>query len=153
MGYSYSQDDGPVMCFNGAKSWQTGWYNPKSAVVTPSTGGCFEGNLYGIADFGNAASSCARPDQRLDCIKPRLLRRIQPPNWNQFANPGGLEPSHGHPTGRRGHSLCRVGIDGQARCRWNLECKCQWQDNESHRSEHQRIKLSWLCSGAHLRGR
>ena len=57
MGYSYSQDDGPVMCFNGAKSWQTGWYNPKRAIVTPSTGGCFEGNLYGIADFGNAASS------------------------------------------------------------------------------------------------
>lgn len=97
--------------------------------------------------------NCARPDQRLDCIKPRLLRRIQPPNWKQFANPGGLEPSHGHPTGRRGHILCRVGIDGQARCRWNLECKCQWQDHDSHRPEHQRIKLSRLCSSAHLRGR
>lgn len=22
LGYSYSQDDGPLMCFNGAKSWQ-----------------------------------------------------------------------------------------------------------------------------------
>ena len=57
MGYSYSQDDGPVMCFNGAKSWQAGWYTSKSTVVNPSTGGCFEGNLFGIADFGNAASS------------------------------------------------------------------------------------------------
>ena len=57
MGVSYIQDDGPIMCFNGAKSWQTGWYASKSTVVNPSTGGCFEGNLFGIADFGNAASS------------------------------------------------------------------------------------------------
>ena len=57
MGFGYIQDDGPIMCFNGAKSWQTGWYAPKSTVVNPSTGGCFEGNLFGIADFGNAASS------------------------------------------------------------------------------------------------
>ena len=57
MGFGYTQDDGPIMCFNGAKSWQTGWYASKSTVVNPSTGGCFEGNLFGIADFGNAASS------------------------------------------------------------------------------------------------
>lgn len=57
MGFGYIQDDGPIMCFNGAKSWQTGWYASKSTVVNPSTGGCFEGNLFGIADFGNAASS------------------------------------------------------------------------------------------------
>ena len=57
MGYSYGQDDGPVMCFNAAKSWQTQWYASKSIVVDPSAGGCFVGNLYGIADYGNAASS------------------------------------------------------------------------------------------------
>jgi hypothetical protein len=27
MGYSYKIDDGPRMCFNGAKSYATGWYN------------------------------------------------------------------------------------------------------------------------------
>jgi hypothetical protein len=57
MGYSYSQDDGPVMCFNPAKSWQTQWYASKSTVVDPSAGNCFEGKVYGIADYSNAASS------------------------------------------------------------------------------------------------
>ena len=57
MGYSYGQDDGPVMCFNAAKSWQTRWYASKSTVVDPSAGNCFENKVYGIADYGNAASS------------------------------------------------------------------------------------------------
>ena len=57
MGYSYSQDDGPLMCFNPAKSWQTQWYASKSTVVDPSAGNCFEGKVYGIADYSNAASS------------------------------------------------------------------------------------------------
>jgi hypothetical protein len=57
MGYSYGQDDGPVMCFNAAKSWQTQWYASKSIVVDPSAGNCFENKVYGIADYGNAASS------------------------------------------------------------------------------------------------
>jgi hypothetical protein len=45
------------MCFNGIQSWQTGWYASKSVVVNPSTGGCFEGNLFGISDFGSTALS------------------------------------------------------------------------------------------------
>ena len=43
------------MCFNSAKSWQTGWYTEKSRIV--QTGDCFEENLYGIADYNNTASS------------------------------------------------------------------------------------------------
>jgi len=57
MGYSYGYDDSPVMCFNAAKSWQSKWYSSKSIVVDPSAGGCLEENLYGISDYGNAASS------------------------------------------------------------------------------------------------
>ncbi len=57
MGYSYSSDDGPIMCFNPAKSWQTQWYASKSTIVDPSAGNCFEGKIYGIADYSNAASS------------------------------------------------------------------------------------------------
>jgi hypothetical protein len=61
MGYSYGQDDGPTMCFNAAKSWQTQWYVSKSTTVDPSASSsaqnCFEGKLYGIADFSNAAST------------------------------------------------------------------------------------------------
>jgi hypothetical protein len=57
MGYGYGADDWPRMCFNGAKSWQTQWYSTKTRVVEPSAGGCFHGNIYGVADFSNAASS------------------------------------------------------------------------------------------------
>lgn len=54
MGFSYGVLNGPVMCFNAAKSWQTGWYTDKHEVVSPSIEGCWEGNLYGIADYGNS---------------------------------------------------------------------------------------------------
>ena len=54
MGYSYGYDDAPIMCFNGAKSWQTGWYTSKSKVITP--GELFNEKLYGIVDSNNTAS-------------------------------------------------------------------------------------------------
>ncbi len=59
MGYSYGVDDSPQMCFNAAKSWQSQWYTSKSIIVDPSAdvGYCFEGRLYGIADYSNPASS------------------------------------------------------------------------------------------------
>lgn len=57
MGYSYGVDDGPVKCFNAAKSWQSQWYSSKSRIVDPSAGNCFDGKVYGIADYTNAASS------------------------------------------------------------------------------------------------
>jgi len=58
MGYSYSQDDGPVMCFNAAKNYQLGWYSDKMKVVTPgaATNNCFAGDLYGTAFYGNAVA-------------------------------------------------------------------------------------------------
>lgn len=53
MGYSYSSDDGPIMCFNAAKSYQTGWYQTK--VVSPTSGNCggFDGKVYGLSDYEN----------------------------------------------------------------------------------------------------
>ena len=35
MGYSYNQDEGPVMCFNGVKSWQLDWYPNGRETITP----------------------------------------------------------------------------------------------------------------------
>lgn len=58
MGYSYSNDDGPIMCFNSAKSYQSGWYPTKA--VTPIFADCggFNGKLYGLADFdGNVSGN------------------------------------------------------------------------------------------------
>ena len=54
MGYSCSSDNGPIMCFNAAKSWQMNWCAFKSIVVEPATNNgteCFEQDLYGIFDF------------------------------------------------------------------------------------------------------
>eukprot|EP00816_Leptocylindrus_hargravesii_P009684 CAMPEP_0196803776 /NCGR_PEP_ID=MMETSP1362-20130617/3256_1 /TAXON_ID=163516 /ORGANISM="Leptocylindrus danicus, Strain CCMP1856" /LENGTH=651 /DNA_ID=CAMNT_0042175603 /DNA_START=64 /DNA_END=2019 /DNA_ORIENTATION=+ len=48
MGYSYSSDDAPLMCFNAPKNWQLGWYSDGQKVVT--TG--WSGKIYGIADYG-----------------------------------------------------------------------------------------------------
>ena len=46
MGYSYSEYNGPLMCFNGAKSWQLGWYKDKH-VVFNVVDGSWSGKLVG----------------------------------------------------------------------------------------------------------
>mmetsp|Transcript_12511 Transcript_12511/g.25504 ORF Transcript_12511/g.25504 Transcript_12511/m.25504 type:complete len:841 (+) Transcript_12511:202-2724(+) len=52
MGFSYPNDDVPLMCYNAAKSWQTGWYDDKSIVVrVDDPPSCFNGTLHGIADY------------------------------------------------------------------------------------------------------
>ncbi len=52
MGYSYSQDDGPVMCFNAAKSSQLSWYSDKEVEVNQS----WSGKVIGLADYDAASS-------------------------------------------------------------------------------------------------
>ena len=49
MGYSYSTDDGPEMCFNAPKNWQLQWYDDRETTVS----GGWSGELYGIADYGD----------------------------------------------------------------------------------------------------
>ena len=58
MGFSYSQDDGPRMCFNAAKNYQLGWYSDKTKVISPgaSTDNCFAGDLYGTAFYADAGA-------------------------------------------------------------------------------------------------
>lgn len=52
MGYSYYGDDWPKMCFNVAKSYQSGWYSAGTITIDPANGEFYDGVLYGIADFG-----------------------------------------------------------------------------------------------------
>jgi hypothetical protein len=52
MGYSYGQDDTPVMCFNAAKNWQLGWYGDRHSTATPLTAS-WNGEIVGIADYEN----------------------------------------------------------------------------------------------------
>ena len=53
MGYSYSSDEGPAMCFNAAKSWQSGWYADKSSVMATS---CQTFRLSGISDYPDTSN-------------------------------------------------------------------------------------------------
>merc|ERR1712039_442986 len=55
MGYSYSQDDTPEMCFNAPKNWQLGWY-PDGALQIAS-GDSFTGRLIGLADYSTLDAS------------------------------------------------------------------------------------------------
>lgn len=61
MGVSYKSSDRPKMCFNAAKSWQTGWYKDSEISI----GGtrelkCFNGVLHGIADYTKASNVLIR---------------------------------------------------------------------------------------------
>ncbi len=59
MGYSYSQDNGPIMCFNGPKSWQLGWYDDKAIELDPliTPNGQWSGRLHGIANYSPTISN------------------------------------------------------------------------------------------------
>eukprot|EP00984_Skeletonema_dohrnii_P033572 scaffold30519_cov162-Skeletonema_dohrnii-CCMP3373.AAC.1 len=61
MGFSYGSDEGPVMCFNSAKSWQSGWYGENGAhgdktLETSLSHGCLEISLSGIADYDTTSN-------------------------------------------------------------------------------------------------
>jgi len=59
MGYSYGQSD-TIMCFNGAKSWQSGWYVDKEVTVNSAAisgaVSCFDGDLHVIVDYPTATT-------------------------------------------------------------------------------------------------
>jgi len=44
-------DDTPLVCFNGAKSWQSGWYQNDSVEVDVLAGEIFDGKIIGIDDY------------------------------------------------------------------------------------------------------
>ncbi len=52
MGNPLYSDDVGKMCFNGAKSWQLGWYDTNTHTFKP-TDGAWLGKIVGVADFKN----------------------------------------------------------------------------------------------------
>eukprot|EP00545_Synedropsis_sp_CCMP1620_P006689 CAMPEP_0119029482 /NCGR_PEP_ID=MMETSP1176-20130426/40541_1 /TAXON_ID=265551 /ORGANISM="Synedropsis recta cf, Strain CCMP1620" /LENGTH=760 /DNA_ID=CAMNT_0006985829 /DNA_START=47 /DNA_END=2329 /DNA_ORIENTATION=- len=55
MGYSYSSDDSPKMCFNGPKTYQLGWFPAYHVDLSSSTSDFnWDGNLVGFAEKANA---------------------------------------------------------------------------------------------------
>ena len=53
MGSPSYGDDGPVLCWNAAKSWVIGWYASDSVTVDPSAGAVNYFTLVGVADWAN----------------------------------------------------------------------------------------------------
>lgn len=54
MGYSYNRDNGPMQCFNPAKTYQLGWFDDKTVVVNPNDG-TWVGTIIGAVDYSNAS--------------------------------------------------------------------------------------------------
>lgn len=55
MGSPSAGDDGPEVCFNGAKSFELGWYASESDTVDPSISSSFD--LVGVGDWANGVFS------------------------------------------------------------------------------------------------
>jgi hypothetical protein len=53
MGYSFSSDDTPRMCYNSAKSYELGWYEDRTLSMNPLnlSGGPHQYILNGVADY------------------------------------------------------------------------------------------------------
>ena len=51
MGYSYSDDDSPAMCFNGHKSWELGWYCKGHVTIDGQSKSFFKGKLIGVNNY------------------------------------------------------------------------------------------------------
>jgi len=57
LGYSYSSDEGPVMCFAAPKYYQLGWLSDRHVDI--SNGGSWSGKMYGISTYLSSGSSDA----------------------------------------------------------------------------------------------
>ena len=55
-GYSYNTDDTPIMCFNGPKSWQLGWYSDYHVDLSTNNYN-WSGDLVGFAEKSATAAS------------------------------------------------------------------------------------------------
>jgi hypothetical protein len=58
MGNPLYSDDVGKMCWNGAKSWQIGWYNDKKIMINPKLAGfsTWSGRLIGIANYDSTGT-------------------------------------------------------------------------------------------------
>jgi len=57
MGVSYGSDDTPLMCFNGAKTYQLDWFPTFTQDVTADTSFSWSGDLIGFTDKNRAQSN------------------------------------------------------------------------------------------------
>eukprot|EP00536_Pseudo-nitzschia_multiseries_P010548 jgi/Psemu1/26265/gm1.26265_g len=61
MGYSYNDDDGPMMCFNAAKNYQIGWYDLQKQSIDPLSGPDSKTFIFtGVGDYKTDGSNKAK---------------------------------------------------------------------------------------------
>jgi hypothetical protein len=93
-------DEGPVMCFNGANTYQLGWYSAYYVNLPVANNFDWTGDLVGMAQKSAALSSdkmIVRISYKFDgCLHP-----FQPPDWNQLRNPRRWKSGACHHAGNR----------------------------------------------------
>ena len=52
MGSGFNEEEGALICYNGAKSWQLGWYASRNHIYNVADG-IWNGRLIGVVDYGN----------------------------------------------------------------------------------------------------
>ena len=55
MGNPSYGDDGPEICWNGPKSWESEWYADDSITIDARNGAIFDGRLVGVADWASSS--------------------------------------------------------------------------------------------------
>jgi hypothetical protein len=59
MGNPGFEDDRPLMCFNGQKSWFLGWYSDRHATVQPEVS-AWRGSMIGVDDYVSGRSTSSQ---------------------------------------------------------------------------------------------
>ena len=106
MGYSYSQVNGPKMCFNGPKSWQLGWYASSQHVFNQADGG-WSGRLIGQVDYDN-------PSLPTDVVLLKLNTGISTDYYVWFNRKTGTGTNSGTKEGGNQVMISRAGGEGQS---------------------------------------
>jgi len=71
MGYVFPETNGPKMCFNGAQSWQLGWYRSKSVTLDPLQQP-WDGQLVGVSDYANSSNTGYKVILQLDARRQNI---------------------------------------------------------------------------------
>ncbi len=88
MGYSYSSDDAPLMCFNNAKNWQIGWF--EKAKESVSVNSDYSGALTSQVNYLKEATTY-QPPVVIEVIRHNSSNLYVGFNWKMSHNSGTME--------------------------------------------------------------
>jgi hypothetical protein len=78
MGSGFS-DDGALLCYNGAKSWQLGWYDSRNHIYNIADG-IWNGRLIGQVDYGNDDDSTSSTRGKEETEQSYVILQMNTPD-------------------------------------------------------------------------